>query len=81
MQSLDVLEAALSGGDIASIGVELHSMRGGFALAGDDEARNVCAEMEKAAAQDDDLVAFRASWPEFRRSIDDALARLADAGR
>ncbi|VWC72727.1 two-component system sensor histidine kinase/response regulator [Burkholderia lata] len=81
LHSLDVLEAALSAGDIASIGVELHSMRGGFALAGDDVARDACAEMEKAATRDDDLVAFSANWPGFRRRIDEALTRLADAGR
>ncbi|VWB45345.1 ATP-binding protein [Burkholderia lata] len=81
LHSLGVLEAALSAGDIASIGVELHSMRGGFALVGDNTARDACAAMEKAAALDDDLVAFMANWPGFRRSIDDVLTRLADAGR
>lgn len=79
LHSLDMLEAARSAGDTAAIGVELHSMRGGFALAGDHAACDACAEMEAAAARDDALAAFIANWPGFRREIDAALSRLADA--
>ncbi|OXI18980.1 hybrid sensor histidine kinase/response regulator [Burkholderia sp. AU15512] len=81
LRSLDVLDAALSVGDTASIRVELHSMRGGFALAGDNAARDACAEMEAIAVRDDGLTAFGANWPDFRNRIDEALDRLAEFGR
>ncbi|MDN7877099.1 hybrid sensor histidine kinase/response regulator [Burkholderia aenigmatica] len=80
LHSLDVLGTALPVGDIASIRVELHSMRGGFALAGDKAARDACAEMETTLARDG-LAMLKANWPGFRSRIEAALDRLSDASR
>ncbi|WP_321859809.1 hybrid sensor histidine kinase/response regulator [Burkholderia cenocepacia] len=76
LHSLAVIEEALSNGDVEPIRIELHSMRGGFALAGDVAASDACAEMERIA-YDGDRDALNAGWPGFRACIDQALARLA----
>ncbi|MEK7886881.1 hypothetical protein AAB992_07145 [Burkholderia contaminans] len=45
-RSLGTIEAALSHGNTSTLAIELHSMCGGFALAGDSVARDVCAQKE-----------------------------------
>ncbi|MGU7771924.1 ATP-binding protein [Burkholderia sp. MR1-5-21] len=80
LRSLVVIEAALSDGEIDSIKVELHSMRGGFAMAGDVAARDACAEMEVAASEGE-ADALSARWSGFRDEIRQALRRLAEPGR
>lgn len=74
--SLAAIDAGLSKGDLDSIKVELHSMRGGFAMAGEVVARNACAEME-AVLGDEGIGALRVRWPGFRGGIEQALLRLA----
>ncbi|MBN3787637.1 ATP-binding protein [Burkholderia sp. Ac-20353] len=73
--SLVVIGDALSRGDTDSIKIELHSMRGGFALASDAAARDACAEMERAASVGG-LGALNDRWPDFQRAIARALDRL-----
>ncbi|KVL06114.1 hybrid sensor histidine kinase/response regulator [Burkholderia cepacia] len=72
LQSIQSIDAALARGDIPTIGVELHSMRGGFALVGDTEVRDACAAMERVVDSD----AFAANWPDFRHTLERALTRL-----
>ncbi|VWB11872.1 two-component system sensor histidine kinase/response regulator [Burkholderia lata] len=75
LRSLAAIEAALSGDDTDSLRVELHSMRGGFALAGDDAARDACAMME-AVMDADGVEAFKLRWPDFRCTMERALERI-----
>ncbi|MBA9899921.1 hybrid sensor histidine kinase/response regulator [Burkholderia cepacia] len=77
LRSLAVIEAALPKCDIDSIKVELHSMRGGFAVVGDFAARDACAEME-AVLGEGGLGALSAHWSGFPREIGRALQRLAE---
>ncbi|HDR9484478.1 TPA: response regulator [Burkholderia aenigmatica] len=76
LHSLAAIEEALSNGDAEPVRIELHSMRGGFALAGDVTARDACADLERIA-HDGDRNALHARWPGFRACIEQALARLA----
>ncbi|WP_321783910.1 ATP-binding protein [Burkholderia pyrrocinia] len=70
LHSLTVIGDALASGDVDTLRIELHSMRGGFALAGDEEARDACARAEHA---------MRNGGPEALRdilhSIEDAVRR------
>ncbi|WP_175691274.1 ATP-binding protein [Burkholderia anthina] len=77
LRSLDVIGRALVAGDIEPIAIELHSMRGGFALAGDAAARDACTEVEHAANAGG-IEAFRVLWPDFESRIGQALNRLAE---
>ncbi|KVK86480.1 hybrid sensor histidine kinase/response regulator [Burkholderia ubonensis] len=80
LRSLAVIEAALPESRIDSIKVELHSMRGGFAMAGDGDARDACAEME-AALGEGGVGALSARWQGFRDEIARALQRLTARDR
>ncbi|WDR88020.1 hybrid sensor histidine kinase/response regulator [Burkholderia ambifaria] len=77
LRSLVTIEAALSSDDAASLRRELHSMRGGFALAGVDVARDACAEME-SVLKAGDVWAFKLRWPAFRHTITCALERIGE---
>ncbi|OMG72874.1 hybrid sensor histidine kinase/response regulator [Burkholderia ubonensis] len=79
LRSLAVIDAALSKSDGDVLKVELHSMRGGFAMAGDAGARDACAEMEIVVA-DGGVGALRMRWAGFRDEIEAALQRLAEPG-
>ncbi|WP_396331549.1 ATP-binding protein [Burkholderia anthina] len=74
LNSLDMLDAALSSGATDTIVVELHSMRGGFALADNSEARDACAAMERVV-NEGGAEAFKEHWPTFRNTIARALER------
>ncbi|WP_423761643.1 ATP-binding protein [Burkholderia sp. NLJ2] len=75
LHSLAVIEAAMTENKIDSIKVELHSMRGGFAMAGDGDTRDACAEME-AVVGEGGVGALSARWPGFRDEIGLAVQRL-----
>ncbi|WP_321810621.1 MULTISPECIES: ATP-binding protein [unclassified Burkholderia] len=75
LKSLAAIGDALATGDLERIKVELHSMRGGFALVGDVAASDACARMERAA-NDGDIGAVERCWSGFRQEIDAALERL-----
>ncbi len=75
LKSLAAIGDALATGDLARVKVELHSMRGGFALVGDMAASAACARMERAA-NEGDIGAVERFWSGFRQEIDAALARL-----
>ncbi|KWE63617.1 hybrid sensor histidine kinase/response regulator [Burkholderia ubonensis] len=79
LRSLAVIEQALSENEIESIKIELHSMRGGFAMAGDVEARDACARAEGALAKGG-IEAMKAAWPAFEERIEYALERLSGSG-
>ncbi|MEN2469124.1 hybrid sensor histidine kinase/response regulator [Burkholderia sp. GS2Y] len=75
LRSLAVIDTALAENKIESIKVELHSMRGGFAMAGDSDARDVCAHAERTLAERG-IEALNAVWSDSRAAIERALARL-----
>ena len=79
LHSLAVIRDALSAGEIVPVGNELHSMRGGFALAGDTAASDVCARAEQAVAEGG-IEAMNVAWPAFEAAIECALARLRGSG-
>ncbi|WP_175746816.1 hybrid sensor histidine kinase/response regulator [Burkholderia pyrrocinia] len=79
LHSIAAIGDALASGDADTLRIELHSMRGGFALAGDAEARDACAEMERAV-NDGGADAVNALWPGFQSRIEQALSRLAGCG-
>ncbi|RQS19266.1 response regulator [Burkholderia sp. Bp8992] len=74
--SLAVVEDALARGDVDCLGRELHSMRGGFALAGMVEAGDACARGERRLAEGG-VNALLLDWPEARGVVEAALSRLA----
>ncbi|WP_126283934.1 ATP-binding protein [Burkholderia stagnalis] len=76
LHSLAVIGDALANGDADPVRIELHSMRGGFALAADIDARDACARAERAM-QEGGLDALKRVWPDVRGAIDRALERLA----
>ncbi|MBR7945626.1 ATP-binding protein [Burkholderia cenocepacia] len=78
LHSLAVIDDALSAGEIDPVKIELHSMRGGFALAGDIEARDASAHMERAASEGG-VDALKRRWPAFQKTIEAALDRLLEA--
>ncbi|WP_107310775.1 hybrid sensor histidine kinase/response regulator [Burkholderia metallica] len=75
-QSLMALDTALASGDLDTIRIELHSLRGGFALVGDVTATQACAEMDRTTG-DGDVEALRLQWPAFRNTIEHALTQLS----
>ncbi|MCO8649251.1 response regulator, partial [Burkholderia multivorans] len=74
-RSMALLGDAAARSDVATLRLELHSMRGGFALAGDADACDACAAMERAV----EAGTVDANWPDFEQAIARALDRL-DAG-
>ncbi|MBR8460254.1 response regulator [Burkholderia dolosa] len=76
-RSLASIGGALSAGDADRVKVELHSMRGGFALAGDDAACDACARAERTLAERG-IDALAPAWPALCESVDAALERLSD---
>ena len=79
LHSLTVIDRALSHGDIETVRIELHSMRGGFALAGDGDASDACAAMERIVHAGDRR-ALEAGWPDCRERVEQALERLGYRG-
>ncbi|MET1536226.1 hybrid sensor histidine kinase/response regulator [Burkholderia sola] len=79
LRSLAAIDAELPRGHLDTVRIELHSMRGGFALVGDTDARDACAQAEHALSQGG-ADALRAVWPACRTAIEHALERLAGAG-
>ncbi|WP_175965427.1 hybrid sensor histidine kinase/response regulator [Burkholderia sp. BCC0322] len=79
LHSLAAIGDALVSGDVDTLRIELHSMRGGFALAGDTEARDACAEMERIV-NEGGADAINALWPGIQSRIEQALSRLAEDG-
>ncbi|MDN7406946.1 ATP-binding protein [Burkholderia vietnamiensis] len=77
--SLALIDDALPRGDVERIRVELHSMRGGFALAGDIVAGAACAHAERIFSQGR-TAALRAAWPACRAAIERSAERLRAAG-
>ncbi|HDR8967606.1 TPA: response regulator [Burkholderia vietnamiensis] len=77
--SLALIDDALPRGDVERIRVELHSMRGGFALAGDTVAGAACAHAERIFSQGR-TAALRAAWPACRAAIERSAERLRAAG-
>ncbi|WP_198390280.1 response regulator [Burkholderia ubonensis] len=80
LHSLAVIGDALSSGEIDPVKIELHSMRGGFALAGDTAVRDACARAERTVTEDG-IDAMNAHWPAFEAEIECALKRLSGAGQ
>ncbi|RQS09803.1 response regulator [Burkholderia sp. Bp9002] len=78
LRSLAAIDDALSSGEADPVRIELHSMRGGFALAGDVAARDACAQMERAVS-DGGADGVKVRWLAFRKEIELALVRLAGA--
>ncbi|KWA76382.1 hypothetical protein WL30_00280 [Burkholderia ubonensis] len=76
LRSLAVIGNALASGDLQAIKVELHSTRGGFALAGDIAARDACAYAERAVTEGG-AEAMRPARPGLEAAIGEALERLA----
>ena len=80
LHSLAAIGDALASGDTDTLRIELHSMRGGFALAGDIDARDACAHAEHAM-QDGGPEALKRVWDSTEKAIRLALERLsADGG-
>ncbi|WP_175761421.1 hybrid sensor histidine kinase/response regulator [Burkholderia anthina] len=79
LRSLALIDDALPRGDIDPVRIELHSMRGGFALVGDTDACDACAQVEHALSRDG-AHALMPAWPACRAAIEDALDRLAGSG-
>ncbi|VWC77309.1 two-component system sensor histidine kinase/response regulator [Burkholderia lata] len=75
LHSLAAIDAALANSDAEAIRIEFHSMRGGFALAGDVDARDACADKE-AAVNAGGVGAVKAGWADFQGAIVLALERL-----
>ncbi|QRR05962.1 response regulator [Burkholderia sp. MS455] len=75
LRSLAMIDDAVSNGRADSVKIELHSLRGGFALAGDTEARDACAHAERTVAEGG-MDAFAQAWPACRAAIERTLARL-----
>ncbi|PAK12084.1 ATP-binding protein [Burkholderia ubonensis] len=76
LQSLEAIGDALASGDTDTLRIELHSMRGGFALAGDVEARDACASAEHAM-RDGGPEALKRVWGSAEGAVRRALERLS----
>lgn len=76
LHSLVVINAALTSGDMDVIQIELHSMRGGFALVRDVIARDACARAE-STMRDNGPDALKRIWPSIEEAISLGLRRLA----
>ena len=74
LRSLAAIDEALPRGDAVPVRIELHSMRGGFALADNTEARDACAAMERIV-NEGGAEALRAHWVAFRSEIERHLER------
>ncbi|EMN5128598.1 ATP-binding protein [Burkholderia contaminans] len=68
LQSLAVIDDALSRGHADPLRIELHLMRGGFALAGNTDARDACAAMERIV-NEGGAEALRDRWAAFRSEM------------
>nr|WP_319000578.1 ATP-binding protein [Burkholderia arboris] len=78
LRSLAAIDVALARGDIDTLKTELHSLRGGFALAGDAPTRDACARAERIAL-DEGVEGLVPAWPACRTAIAAALERLSSA--
>ncbi|KVA06389.1 ATP-binding protein [Burkholderia ubonensis] len=78
-QSLAAIRDALANGDADTLRIELHSMRGGFALAGDIDARDACAGAEHAM-RDGGPEALQRVWNSTEDAVRRALERLREDG-
>jgi len=78
LRSLAAIDAALASGDIDTLRIELHSLRGGFALAGDTRTRDACARAERIA-MDEGVKGLAPAWPACRATIAAALEQLSSA--
>ncbi|WP_323117893.1 ATP-binding protein [Burkholderia alba] len=72
LRSLAAIDDALAIGDADSIRVELHSMRGGLALTGENEATGACARAEKIVAESG-AEGLAPAWPACRAAIERVL--------
>jgi len=79
LHSLAAIGDALASGDADTLRIELHSMRGGFALAGDVDARDACASAERAM-NDGGLDEVGRVWPDVQAAIEQAIGRLRRPG-
>jgi two-component system capsular synthesis sensor histidine kinase RcsC len=79
LYSLAAIGDALASGDADTLRIELHSMRGGFALAGDSKARDACASAERAM-NDGGLDDVERVWPDVQAAIEQAIDRLRRLG-
>ncbi|KML46896.1 histidine kinase [Burkholderia cepacia] len=75
-RSLMIINAALMSGDMDAIKIELHSMRGGFALVRDVVARDACAHAE-SILRDNGQDALKRTWPSLEEAVTLGLRRLA----
>ncbi|KFG98610.1 histidine kinase [Burkholderia paludis] len=78
LHSLTAIESALANDRCDLVRIELHSMRGGFALSHATEARDACASAERTL-NEGELAAFREIWPSFRGAMERALMALSEA--
>ncbi|AOJ34064.1 ATP-binding protein [Burkholderia metallica] len=76
LHSLAAIGDALASGDVDTLRIELHSMRGGFALAGDADARDACAHAEHAM-RDGGPAALKRIWHSVEDAVRLALGRLS----
>ncbi|WP_175942604.1 hybrid sensor histidine kinase/response regulator [Burkholderia pyrrocinia] len=76
LHSLAAIGDALASGDLDTLRIELHSMRGGFALASDIDARDACARAEHAM-RDGGPEALKRVWNSTEAAIRLALGRLS----
>ncbi|MPV69577.1 hybrid sensor histidine kinase/response regulator [Burkholderia sp. BE17] len=76
LHSLAAIRTALANGDADTLRIELHSIRGGFALAGDTEARDACARAEHAM-RDGGPEALKHVWDATEDAVRWALERLS----
>ncbi|WP_065503129.1 hybrid sensor histidine kinase/response regulator [Burkholderia stabilis] len=76
LHSLVAIGDALASGDADTLRIELHSMRGGFALAGDIDARDACARAEHAM-RDGGPEALKRVWDSTEEVVRLALGRLS----
>ncbi|WP_423382281.1 ATP-binding protein [Burkholderia sp. LMG 32019] len=76
LHSLAAIGDALVSGDADTLRIELHSMRGGFALAGDTKARDACARAEHAM-RDGGPEALKRVWDSTEKVVRLALGRLS----
>ncbi|MCA7996622.1 response regulator, partial [Burkholderia metallica] len=80
LHSLAAIGDALASGDVDTLRIELHSMRGGFALAGDVDARDACARAEHAM-QEGGPAALTRIWHSVEDAVRRALGQLSTDGR
>lgn len=76
VRSLTAIDEALSRDDAEPVRIELHSMRGGFALAGNAQATDACARGERTLAEGG-VDALKPEWLAIRAVVEAALSRLS----